>query len=364
MAPPSPAPPPATAAAPSSSSSSSSPGWSTGGKVDWRTVPDLDDLPPVEGQPAGCAWNFWGRDDRLGTLNLLTPQVVAAAAASEVRTGERVQIDWGLDSVDVPLIDRKPFHHRLVDLHASLGVYATDDELHLNTQTSSQFDGFAHFAWNDDRQGTNGVYYQGLRHQDLHSADDAASRNHLGIHHWCMAGGIAGRGVLVDWVRWWEETRSDPLPAGNTSYPIPLSQIEAVLAHQRTELRPGDILLLRTGVVRWCESASMRQKQEAFTGDDNFPGFEPTEESKRWLWNHKFAAVAADNPSFEHGPHGDLWLHNWLLPMWGCPIGELFDLERLSQTCKAHDRWSFFITSAPYRVTGGIASSPNSICIF
>ena len=80
--------------------------------------------------------------------------------------------------------------------------------------------------------------------------------------------------------------------------------------------------------------------------------------------------------------------------MFGCPIGELFDLERLSEACQKHQRYTFFLTSAPIRgehialeaaaiivlrasadlflfrihfvatVKGGIASSPNAICIF
>ncbi|KAJ9479267.1 hypothetical protein PHBOTO_002753 [Pseudozyma hubeiensis] len=321
-------------------------------------LPSFDDIPAVAGMPHGCAWNVWGQGDELGTLNLLTPDVVARSASECIRTGERVQIDWGLDSVDVPANQRKHFHHQVIDLHSKLGVYATDDEVHLNTQTSSQWDGFNHFA----HQATH-MYYGGVKHDDLHSGKvDKAERNSM--HKWCLNGGIAGRGVLVDWVHWWESTQSDPIPAGNQSYAIPLEQIKQVLAWQRTQLRTGDILLLRTGVVRWFEQASEQEKVKAMIENDNFPGIEATEEVKRWLWDSHFAAVASDNMSFEFGPHGDLWLHEWILPMFGCPIGELFDLERLSTACQKHDRWTFFLTSAPIRVQGGIASSPNAICIF
>ncbi|SPO25625.1 uncharacterized protein UTRI_03349_B [Ustilago trichophora] len=323
-------------------------------------LPDFDNIPAVPGMPHGCAWNVWGDGDELGTLNLLTPEVVARAAQENIRTGDRVQIDWGLDSVDVPANQRKHFHHEIIDLKKKLGVYATDDEVHLNTQTSSQWDGFNHFA----HQST-AMYYGGVKHDDLHSgAIDKADRNSM--HKWCLNGGIAGRGVLVDWVQWWESTKSadEPIPPANSSYPIPLSQIKEVLAWQGTQLRTGDILLLRTGVVRWFEQASDEEKVKGMIENDNFPGIEATEETKRWIWNSHFAAVGSDNMSFEFGPHGDLWLHEWMLPMYGCPIGELFDLERLSEACKKHQRYTFFLTSAPLRVKGGIASSPNAICIF
>jgi hypothetical protein len=43
--------------------------------------------------------------------------------------------------------------------------------------------------------------------------------------------------------------------------------------------------------------------------------------------------------------------------------GELFDLERLAIECEASKRWSFFFTSAPLNIPGGVASPPNAIAI-
>jgi hypothetical protein len=61
-------------------------------------VPDFDDLPPVEGMPQGCAWGVFDKDgkkDVYGTLNLLTPDVVQAAAA-EVKEGVSVSLKYGM----------------------------------------------------------------------------------------------------------------------------------------------------------------------------------------------------------------------------------------------------------------------------
>lgn len=58
------------------------------------SIPDFDNLPPVEGMPKGCAWGVFDKDgvkDTLGTLNLLTPAVVAAAAA-EVEEGVSISL--------------------------------------------------------------------------------------------------------------------------------------------------------------------------------------------------------------------------------------------------------------------------------
>lgn len=57
-------------------------------------LPQFDDLPPVEGMPQGCAWGIFDKDgekDVLGTLNLLTPAVVAAAC-TEARDGVSISL--------------------------------------------------------------------------------------------------------------------------------------------------------------------------------------------------------------------------------------------------------------------------------
>lgn len=57
-------------------------------------LPNFDDLPPVKGMSQGCAWGIFDKDDKkdaLGTLNLLTPEVVKDAVA-EVRQGVPISL--------------------------------------------------------------------------------------------------------------------------------------------------------------------------------------------------------------------------------------------------------------------------------
>lgn len=61
-----------------------------------QVLPDFDNLPPVEGMPKGCAWGLFDKDgkkDLLGTLNLLTPEVVKNAAA-EVKDGVSISLEY------------------------------------------------------------------------------------------------------------------------------------------------------------------------------------------------------------------------------------------------------------------------------
>ena len=57
-------------------------------------LPDFESLPKVNGMPQGCAWGVFDKDgkkDLLGTLNLLTPEVVKGACA-EARNGVSISL--------------------------------------------------------------------------------------------------------------------------------------------------------------------------------------------------------------------------------------------------------------------------------
>lgn len=170
---------------------------------------------------------------------------------------------------------------------------------------------------------------------------------------WADAGGIVGRGVLLDYASWIEQT-DRKLPAAFETNSIPASVLQQVAEFQGTSIQPGDILFVRTGWVRAYENLPEAGRQKL--AECNPPpaiGIESSEETLKWIWNSGFAAVAGDQPSFEAWPcrNQGFWLHEWLLSGWGMPIGEIFDLERLSRECQKRGRWSFFFSSMPLKVS-------------
>lgn len=66
----------------------------------------------------------------------------------------------------------------------------------------------------------------------------------------------------------------------------------------------------------------------------------------------------------DSGDSESMRMHEYLLSGFGLPIGELFDLKALSEQCKVHNRWSFFISSEPLNLVGGVGSPPNAVAIF
>ncbi|KAH8659767.1 putative cyclase-domain-containing protein [Xylariales sp. PMI_506] len=304
--------------------------------------------------PHGNAWGRFGDKDELGMLNLLTPEVVAEAA-KEIKTGVRVSLDWPMNMPSYPSFNRNPFKQDLI--HRTPNCI-NDDILTFNTQCSSQWDGFRHYA-----------NQKAKRFYNNHTQEELEQSDVIGLQVVAASGGITGRGVLLDYVEW-ASTNSVSISALESTA-ITLESIKSLIKDFNIEIRRGDILLVRSGFTQAYDKLNDQERKDlALRGSPDFIGVEATEEMLRWLWEHQFSAVAGDAPSFERAPirgsHADprYNLHEWVLAGWGCPIGELFDLEALAVQCKKTGRYTFFISSVPLKVPGGVASPPNAVAIF
>lgn len=163
-----------------------------------------------------------------------------------------------------------------------------------------------------------------------------------------------GRGVLLDYAAWADAQGLEPAIFESTS--IPASTLQQVATHQGTTFRPGDILFVRSGYMRAYDRLTSGERQAL--ADFKVPpaiGLESSEATLRWVWETGFVALVGDHPSVEAWPCQDerFWLHEWCLAGWGMPLGELFDLERLSVECARRKRWTFFFTSMPLKVSEG-----------
>jgi len=311
-------------------------------------------MPPVEGMPHGCAWGLFDKDgkrDQYGTLNLLTPEVILAAK-DEIKKGISVSVNLPLNQLHKPGFNRLAFEHKYIDFKPLHGACVHDDEIRINTQSGSQWDGFKHYA----HQPT-GQYYNGQPHASVqHSLDN-------GIHHWHDRGGIVGRGVLLDYVR---HAAAHHIAYDVMSrHAISAETLDAMAREQNVTLRPGDILIVRSGFSQWYAAATQAERDaKLHAAEPAWAGVEGSMRTVEWLWDHHFAAVAGDSISWEQWPFNpDCPIHLYQLALWGSPIGEIWDLEKLAEVCEQEQRWSFFFTSAPLNVPGGVASPPNALCI-
>ncbi|KAI0168549.1 hypothetical protein BJ166DRAFT_480854 [Pestalotiopsis sp. NC0098] len=318
-------------------------------------IPQYAELPPVPGMPPGCAWGIWDKNgvkDQVGSLNLLTPEAILDAKR-EIQTGVSVSLNWPLERIEDPGHNRNAIVHKFLDLKPNLVGH--DDEIYINTQTSSQWDGLRHWA----HQPT-GLYYNGLTHEEI---SGPSPNNKNGIQEWQKRGGVVGRGVLLDYVSWAAKQGREYSAA--SKHCITHHDLIEIAKHQRVEFRTGDLLMLRTGWIKWYNEATPEERVDGCKKRHDYIGVEGTAESIEWLWNQHFSALIGDNMAFEAWPaDGPYCIHDNALALWGTLLGELWDLEALSEECKRHNRWSFFVTSCPLNVEGGVASPPNALAIF
>jgi len=150
-----------------------------------------------------------------------------------------------------------------------------------------------------------------------------------------------------------------------TTHGISVADLEAVAKHQNVQFRRGDILLLRVGFIQKYYKVAQSERDGLRGKPETFAGIEQSEDMKRFLWNNHFAAVASDQPALESWPAAaGTHLHQTILGLWGMPLGEFFDLEKLSQTCAETGRYTFFFSSWPLNIIGGCASPPNAAAYF
>jgi hypothetical protein len=145
---------------------------------------------------------------------------------------------------------------------------------------------------------------------------------------------------------------------------ITVADLEAIAKEQKLTFKPGDLLIVRSGWIKWYNEHSEEDRIKHITNGKEYAGVEGCEESVEWLWNHHFSAVAGDAIGFEAWPPQlPRRIHDHIA-LWGMPIGELWDLEGLAKECEAQKRWSFFFTSAPLNLKGGVSSTPNALAVF
>jgi hypothetical protein len=233
-------------------------------------------------------------------------------------------LDWAYDKIGKPAFGRVGLKQKIINYASITGEMAHDDEISFNTQCGSQWDGFMHYA-----DQIAGSYYNGVKH-----TDDVATRPEAhGIHREPYLRQMLRKFVLISryrlvqaWNRrsWsfvglakmegrhWPTCEISSIKSWLASFPqadtvtrinnnnlgITLEELESIAQHQEVSFEPGDILIIRTGFVKWYESNCEETRTEVFR-KLLFTGVEQGEHVERWLWNNAFSAVGGDSVSWE-----------------------------------------------------------------
>jgi kynurenine formamidase len=299
-------------------------------------------------------WGRWGPDDELGTLNHITPDALAAAA--------RLVTRGKVFALGVPLQREGPqsgTRQRFNPIHAMFrdggdrpktaaevaeaqGYGGSDDWIVMPLQSVTQWDSLAH------------IFYEG-KMWNGYSADlvtsTGAAKNSIDK----TKDRIAGRGVLLD------VARHHGVRALEAGYAITVADLEATADAEKVEVRPGDLLLIRTGhMTRYLDRGDWRHFDL-----DPFPGVSVY--TAPWMHARRIAAVASDNYAVEVRPSEIPGFRNpfhvCAIPNMGLTLGEIFYLEELAADCADDRRWEFLLVAPPLPVTRGVGTPINPYAI-
>ncbi len=304
-------------------------------------------------------WGRWGKDDQVGTLNLITEAKVREGAAA-VRQGRvhslAVPFDQsgpqtGLTARFNPLLmltrdggDIATGALKRLPRYAAAETHSkfTDDVWILPSQAGTQWDALAH------------CIYEGRMYNGFPAAAVASwGTERCGIEVWRDR--VATRGVLLDIARWRGRVWLDP------GEPIHEADLDACVAAERVEVRPGDIVLVRTGHVGKCRA---ERRWGDYAGGDA-PGLALS--ACRWLKARDVAGVATDTWGVEVRPNEtpDVFqpVHIVTIVYMGLLLGEIFDLEGLGESCARDRQYDFQFVAPPLPMTGAVGSPINPLAI-
>ncbi|NUR25732.1 MAG: cyclase family protein [Catenulispora sp.] len=294
-------------------------------------------------------WGRWGPADERGTLNLITPAVVAEAATL-VRTGKQFSLALPLDETgpQIGLIPGRDNPKRsMIMVNAQVmgpehPFRTSDDRVEMGLQACTHWDALAHATY-------EGRLYNGF---DPETITETGAR-HCGID---KAGTIVGRGVLLDVPR---ALGVEKLGTASEGHALTPADLDAAVEMAGSEIRAGDIVLIRTGAMTLL-------KQGDKTGYC-FPTSGPSMRTAPWFHSHDVAAVATDNIAFEvYPPERDdaqLPVHLLHLVEMGMLQGQNWDLEALAEDCARDGVYEFFLSASPEPFTHAAGAPVNPVAV-
>jgi kynurenine formamidase len=295
-------------------------------------------------------WGRWGADDEIGTLNLITDDVVKSAA-SEVRSGKRFSLALPLDA-DGPQIGYTPGRENpTLEMVAINSPYppddleafaASDDKVTTSLQAATHWDALSHVS-------SGGKMYNGVPAD----AVTAAGTTKLGIE---KVSSLLGRGVLLD------VARAKGQDAMTSTYAVTGADLDAACELGKVKVQAGDIVLLRTGKITQFLAGDKVAYCDPNPGN---PG--PSLQSVQWFRDHDVAALATDNYQFEVFPSeredAVLPIHILHLVDMGMTQGQNFNLEALAADCADDGRYTVFLSATPEPFTHAVSGLVHPVAV-
>lgn len=292
-------------------------------------------------------WGRWGKDDEIGTINLVTPEVRRAAAAC-VRTGRAFSLALPLSESEGIQLGIMPGRINPVRSMAQINSPMTgdpadfctsDDLVVMGLQCATHWDGLGHVSY-------DGKIYNGYPASSI----TAAGASLCGIHKITT---LVSRGVLLDVAR---ATGVARLEGG---YAITAADLDAAEELAKTKVASGDIVLVRTGQMEFLRNGDKVGYCVPAPGVSTM--------TVEWFRDRDVAAVATDTLPFEVYPcereDAVLPVHLLHLVEMGMTQGQNWVLDALADDCAEDGVYSFLLEASPQPFTNAVGSPVNPVAV-
>jgi kynurenine formamidase len=294
-------------------------------------------------------WGRWGADDRIGTINLVTPDAVRRGAAC-AKAGRSFSLALPLSEaqgIQIGLVPGRLNPTRtMVQLNTPLtgdpsGFCTNDDMVVMGLQAATHWDGLAHVSY-------AGRLYNGFPTESVTWAGATA----LGIHHIRT---LVTRGVLLD------VARARGVGRLEGGYALTADDLDAACELGKVSVEAGDVVLIRTGQMQF-----LRRRPPDKVGYAA-PTSGPSTQTVQWFRDHDVAAVATDNLTFEVFPcefdDAILPVHPLHLVEMGMTQGQNWQLEDLAGDCAGDGVYEFLLEASPLPFTNALGSPVNPVAV-
>lgn len=286
--------------------------------------------------PEVTNWGRWGEDDELGTLNLITPERILSAVRL-VKKGRTYNLSVPLDKGGPQFPSfHKTWQVTYLTNRQSPGEYnVADDVVMMETHSGTHMDSLGH-VWRD------GKMWNGKSSTNVTSF----GVNWAGIHN---VSALVTRGVMLDMPRF---KRVEHLKLGEI---IRAQDMEACAKAQGVDIRPGDVLLVRTGWYKvFQDDLDLWSQGE--------PG--PDASCTSWLKEKEIVAIGADNAAVEALVYRNVTslsprLHITALRDLGVYLLENLNLEQLARD----EVYEFLFMAAPLCLTKATGAPVSPLAI-
>ena len=286
-------------------------------------------------------WGRWGKEDQIGTVNLITA-AKRKQAALLVKEGITVSLAHTVDTKAAP-DNSSPFQHTMQNTGANplAGSYSMD-------VFSVLFHGYGH----THMDALCHMFYQGKMYNGF-SQNEVTKTGAQKLSIQNFQDGIVSRAILMDIPRLKNVPYLEP---GQAIYP---EDLDAWEKRAGVKVGAGDILLIRTG--RWARRAA----RGPWDVNEKSAGLHAS--CARWMKQRDIAILGSDAASdlMPSGVEGVTQpIHQLTLIAMGTPIFDNCDLEKISATANRLGRWEFFVSAGPLPVPGGTGSPLNPSAVF